>query len=422
MANTNFFPKRFFTLAATLLFVLALVLPIVKPGRADAAQLTSRKITLSSSAKGNISTDAGGTAVAPGAGGNGAKAKHTVAVTMATSTATIGSMLIMYCTDPIFQSTCTTPTGLDAANLTAATVTGLTGAAGFSLDTATTNATINSAIPANTGVCNGASSTRTNCVAVKHTTGQAQTGTPTATIAYGGGASDYIINPIDTSDNYSFYARIIVFSTTTFATQVDYGSVAASTAQHVDITAKVKEKLNFSVGTTVTAPSTTCVAFSDSGALALGDGNGVLSTTTQYAANSYFRVNTNTSGGTKIYYSGDTLKSGSFSITALTSEVTTAAGTEQFGLAIDSSDTQTGSGYSFTSLTAATGYDEGNGALGTAKFNYATGSVSTPVEIASSAGGITCDTGSVRYVANIATSTEAGIYTTTVTYIAVGTY
>jgi len=421
MANTHFFPKRFFALAATLLFVLALVLPIVKPGRADAAQLTSRKITLSSSANGSISTDAGGSAVSPGNGGNGAKAKHTVEATMATSTSTIGSILIMYCTSPIFQSTCTTPTGLDAANLTAATVTGITGAAGFSLDTATTNAAINSAIPANTGVCNGASSTRTNCVAVKHTSGQAQTGTPTATIAYGGGASDYIKNP--TSENYSFYARIIVFSDIAYATQVDYGGVATSTAQQVDITAKVQEKLNFSVGTAVTPPNgTTCTAFNDSSTLALGDGNGVLDTTTQYAKNSYFRVNTNTSGGTKIYYSGDTLKSGSFSITALTSEVTTAASTEQFGLAIDSSDTQSGSGYSFTSLTAATGYDEGNGALGTAKFNYATGSVSTPVEIASSTGGITCDTGSVRYVANIATNTEAGIYTTTVTYIAVGTY
>jgi hypothetical protein len=123
-----------------------------------------------------------------------------------------------------------------------------------------------------------------------------------------------------------------------------------------------------------------------------------------------------------VYYSADTLEAGTNDIDALSSEQTTSAGTEQFGLAIDSSDTQSGDGYSFTDLTASTDYDEGDGVLGTAEFNFDTGSVTTPVELASASDVIECDTGSVRYVANIATNTPAGIYTTTVTYIAVPTY
>lgn len=410
--------KRSSAILASLLLVVVVAIPVMVPKSTNAAQLTSRKITLSSSANGNISTDAGGNAVNPGDGGNGAKAEHTVTFTMASSGATVGSILIMYCTTPIFSSTCTTPTGMSAANLTAATVSGLTGSGGFTLDTSSSNSTINSAIPANTGVCNGAGTTRDNCVAIAHTSGQGQTLTPTATITYGGGASDYIKNP--TSDNYSFYARIVVFSDTAYSTQVDYGGVAASTAQQIDITAKVQEVLNFSVG--VGSPPGTlpgsCGALSDSGALALGDTNGVLSISTQYDGHSYFRVNTNTLNGTVIQYSGDTLKSGSNSIAALSSESTTTAGTESFGLAFDSGE----GNYSLTDLTRASGYDEGNGALGTAKFNFATASVSSPVQIASSSGPITCDTGAIRYVGNINTTTRAGIYTTTITYIATGTY
>jgi hypothetical protein len=412
----NFSKRSTYFLVAWLLS-LSVALPVLLvPSDTSAAQLTSRKIALSSSANGNISTDVAGNAVSPGDGGNGAKAEHIATFTMASSNATVGSMLIMYCTSPIFTATCTTPTGFDAASLTAATVSGLTGAGGFSLDTATTNAAINAAIPAGTGVCNGSGTTRTNCVAVRHGSGQAQTGTPTGVITYGGGAADFIKNP--TTDDYAFYARIIVFSDIAYATQVDYGGVAMSTAQQIDITAKVQEVLNFSVGATHVAPGGSCTALSDSGAVALGDVNGVLSLTTQYDAYSYFRVNTNTLNGTVIQYSGDTLESGANSITALSSEVVTAAGTESFGLSFDSAS----GNYSLTNLTRAAGYDEGNGALGTAKFNYSTASVGTPVQIASSTGAIICDTGAIRYVGNIDTTTPAGIYTTTVTYIAIGTY
>jgi hypothetical protein len=163
----------------------------------------------------------------------------------------------------------------------------------------------------------------------------------------------------------------------------------------------------------------------------------VLSTSVAYDARSYFRASSNTLGGTVIYYSGDTLKSGANSITSVglgggggTTGVSSTLGTKQFGLALDPSD----SSYSFTDLAANNGsniashlynYSQGNGTItnaGTAKFQFDTASTTTPRPIAVAAAGIACDTGTVRYIGNVSTSTPAGIYTTTITYLATGTY
>ena len=157
--------KRTTAFLAALLLVAGISVPVVVPRQTHASQLSSRSLTISSSAVGTINTDVAGNPVAAGAGGNGTKAQHTVKFTMTSSGATIQSILIMYCTSPIFQSGCSTPSNMTAQNLTSATASGQTGS--FSLDTGTSNASINASIPANTGVCNGASAVRINCVAVK---------------------------------------------------------------------------------------------------------------------------------------------------------------------------------------------------------------------------------------------------------------
>jgi hypothetical protein len=417
MSYVKQFCKRSGLLLIAFTFMAALVVgnAAISPNKASAAQLTTRSLTISSSANGSITTGN------PGEGGNGQKAKYTFGFTVPT-TGNIGSVLFEVCTTPLPGTTCTSPTGFTAANATSVTTTGTGFSTGFSVDT-TTNLT---GAPYN---CTGTTPGRTNCIAIKRTTASVTSGVA-VTAAFGGGASDYITNP--TTDNQAFFVRIVTYSDNAFATPVDAGSVASSTAQQIDITAKVQETLNFSVGSTVTAPSTTCAAFSDTGALTLGDVNGVLSFTQAYDAHSYFRVSTNAINGTKVYYSGDTLKSGSNSITAAgttqptpTTAAASAVGTSQFGLAIDSSDTQSGSGYSFTSLAATSPYTAGNGTItnaGTASFAFAPSSVTTPVQLASSSGTITCDTGSVRYLGNVSTTTPPGIYTTTVTYLAVPTY
>lgn len=408
--------------ALVLVYALLMVLGDVvlfQPTKANAAQLQSRSLTLSSSANGGISTDIAGNAAAAGSGGNGLKTAETYSFTLGTSTATVGSILIYICDDsPLpLASTCTTPTGFTAQNVSTVQTQGGSFSGAFSVDTTTANASL----PTTDGVCNGAGTTRTNCIAVKLASATAQTGTPTLTLKFGGTGSDYITNP--TTDNHTFYARILVFSATNFTGVVDRGSVANSTTQQIDITAKVQEKLNFSAGTTYVAPTASCTAFSDTGALALGDTNGVLDSSTAYDAHSYFRISTNATNGTVVQYSGDTLKSGSNSIAALSSETLSSPGSQQFGLGLDTAN----SNHSFTNLTAASGYDEASGNINptvAAKFNFSTGSVTTPVTIASVGAGnvVSCDTGDVRYIGNITAATAAGIYTTTITYLAVPTY
>ncbi len=396
---------------------------------AHASMITSRSLKLSSSANGSIST------ATPGDGGNGQKAKHTITFTMATATPTIGSIALIYCDSPIPQTSCNSSTATtgDEHNLTSATITataGTLGGTGWALDTTTTDPTIT-----NYGTCNGGTTVRNNCVLLKPTSTAASSGgTLTLQIVYGGASGSYVSNP--TTDNTTFYVRIVTFSDN-YTTVIDNGSVAQSTAAQIAITAKVQETLTFSVGSTPTAPGTTCATLTNAN-LPLGDPtNHVLSFTQAYDAHSYFRVSTNANNGTLIYYSGDTLKSGTNSIASIglaAAGTSSVPGTAQFGLAIDSSDTQTGNGYSFTSLAANNGsniaghafnYSAGNGTItsgGTAKFQFDTASVTTPDPIAVATTPIVCDTGSVRYLGNISTTTPPGIYTTTITYMAVPTY
>lgn len=403
-------------------FVAFLVIGVVNSSpKASAASLASRSMAISSSSLGNISTGAAGS------GSNGLKAKYTFTFNLGTSGSTVGSLSIMFCTSPIpATGSCTAPTGFNAANVAAIQNAGSTNLLGtVSVDTTTTN-------PSNSqGICGaGTGTTRTNCTLLKWASPTTQTGTPTITLVFGGGASDYITNPTTAG---TFFARIATYSDTGYTTLVDNGTTASSTATQISITAKVQEALNFSVGVANTvAPGTTCTAFSDSGALTIGDATNGLSATTAYDGHSYFRISTNAINGTKVYYSADTLKSGANSITAMgttqptpTTAVASSPGTSQFGLAIDSSDTQSGNGYSFSSLSATAPYAAGNGTItsgGSALFALAPSSVTTPVQIASTGNVITCDTGSVRYLANIATNTPPGIYTTSVNYIAVPTY
>lgn len=390
---------------------------------ASAAQLQSRSLSVSSSALGNVTTDVNGNTVAAGAGGNGQKTGETFTFNIAT-TSNLQTLLIEYCTNPIANTTCTSPTGFTAANVTS--VVSQTGWSGgtWAID----SSTVLTGSPYN---CSGSSPGRTNCIAISRSDpSTTETSGNTVTLGFGGGASNYITNPTTTG---TWFARITTYSDTGYATQVDYGSVASSTTTQINITAKVQETLNFSVGSTITAPGGGCTAFSDSGALTLGDSNGALNAANTFYNHSYFRIATNDLHGAVIQYSGNTLTSGGNSIASIGGSATApSAGTPQFGLAVDTHDTESGSGYSFTSLSATSPYTGGNDGSATSQsgssgslggtYAYNTGSTTSPVQIASSTTPITCDTGSVMYIANISNTTPSGLYGTTITYIAVPTY
>jgi hypothetical protein len=381
---------------AFLLFSAFAVNVLFLTPHAGAAQIINRKLAVDSSANGNIAIGAAGT------GTNGAQTTHTFTFTEGDVGDTVGSIEFLYCTTPLPGTTCTAPTGMDASTVSSV---GGTTAAGWSLGTA-----------GNAPTASRIRITRT-----------AGTITDTQNLAFGVGSTgtDYIKNP--TTDNEEFFVRITAFPDTAWTTVGgDQGTVANSTADQIDITAKVQETLNFSVGSTPTTPTSSCAALTNAN-LGLGLApDYVLDFAQAYDAHSYFRVSTNANGGTIIYYSGDTLKYGTNDINAIgTSAVASAPGTEQFGLAIDSSDTVSGDGHSFASLTATAPYAAGNGTItpaGTAQFAYDTASVTVPVQVASASGTITCDTGSIRYLGNISTTTPPGVYTTTISYIATPTY
>jgi hypothetical protein len=114
---------------------------------------------------------------------------------------------------------------------------------------------------------------------------------------------------------------------------------------------------------------------------------------------------TNATTGYTISVSGDTLKSGSNAITALASNTASSPGTAQFGLRMDA----TGGAGTVTAPYAASGYAY-------------TGTPTTPAQVASSGTVSATTTYSVHYLANIATLTQAGNYSTAHTYVATGNF
>lgn len=114
---------------------------------------------------------------------------------------------------------------------------------------------------------------------------------------------------------------------------------------------------------------------------------------------------TNATSGYVMYVSGATLTSGANTINAIGGTNTASSpGSEQFGVRYTASG---GSG-SVLAPYAASG--------------FAYNGVSSPDDIASASGATATTTYSARYLANIASNTEAGAYSTTFTYTATATY
>jgi len=195
-----------------------------------------------------------------------------------------------------------------------------------------------------------------------------------------------------------------------------------------------------------------------------------LSTSTTYGTYSYFRLSSNSSAGANIYYSGSTLSDteGDQINPMGTSATPPHIGTPQFGLALDNNYTTSpgtegvnyayeannheqgadgapsGIDASFTSDNAAvsapdvhnpqlypvipeTAYQDGtgyfdaadNGGTDTTDFAFDGNSNQIPALLAGeNTQVVDCVTGKVRYIANIAATTPAGIYTTKINYIA----
>lgn len=312
------------------------------PHIAAAAQITARKVTLGSSA---------------------ASASTTYAMNFTVPSATVlQSASFSVCTTA--SGTCSTPAGFSVSSSTlTAQPTNLGDAAGWTVSTAT------------------AGSLRLSKA------GNAAAPTGAQTVSFSN-----VVNPSAT--NSTFYVRMTTFSDATWTTPVDTGTVAASTAGQITVTASVDETLSFTLASATVALGTVLTS-------ATGSGTSTMS------------VSTNATSGYSLTYSGTTLTSGGNTITALASPTASTLDTRQFGLNLMSNSTPavgaatSGSG----SGVPATGYNTTN------LFKFNSGDT-----VASASVPTNTNTYTVSYIANINGVTAPGAYSTSLTYIATANF
>ncbi len=334
--------------------------------------LSSRSIQMSSSANGASNT------------------AYKVSFTTVTNNQNMGSVVVEFCSNtPILGDACTAPTGFDTNKATLAMFNYSGNVTGLTIDT--TNSTANK-------------------VVLTRTLGTVANGT--TTFELGNGTSNGITNPTNT--NTTFFARIITFASpdgsgNEATGSLDAGGVALSTANLLNVTAKVQETLTFCVYT-----GANCAAGGT--AVALGDSNGVLSATnTTYTNTASYDLASNALGGVAVKLKGDTLKSGSFSITpsgpTCTADTASTA-VEQFGVRISA----VGAGQS-AAAPLLYGCAANNHTFDVANTNTVYGQ-----DIVTTAGATDASTSTLELAAKAAGTTEAGVYTSTLTLIATATY
>lgn len=344
--------RQTLNLAPALLLVFALCSVVFMPHPAAALQITSRKLTLGSSAASASTT-------------------YTFDFTTAT-TSTFQSFEAQICTTA--SGACSAPSGLTTTSST------------FNSTSLSGSWTVNNGTAGSLrGSATGASST---------TNGSARQ------VVFGA-----VTNPSAT--NTTYYARITLFSDNAWSTAVDSGTVAASTATAINLSATVDETLTFCTGTSGITTS------SCSGATGSSVSFGTLSPSSTASGVSQLGVGTNGLSGFSITVNGATLTSGGNTITALASQTASSVGAEQFGLNLRDNATP----------NVGTDPDGSGTATPTANYNtvdqyrFVTGD-----SIASKNSSDQFRRFHASYIVNIDTATEAGSYTATMTYIATATF
>ena len=187
-------------------------------------------------------------------------------------------------------------------------------------------------------------------------------------------------------------------------TMTDSGSIAIEilSDDQVATTATVDESLTFSISDNAIGFGTLS---SGSARYATDDAAG--SGTDPSGGAHTLTAGTNGTGGYTITVDGATLTSGGDTITAMATEVVSSAGTEQYGLRITIAS---GPG------TVDAVYDD------TPANTFALVTGDFPDAIASAAGASADTVYEMHYLANIASNTEAGSYTSTLTYTATATF
>jgi len=215
---------------------------------------------------------------------------------------------------------------------------------------------------------------------------------------------------------------------------VDTGGVALSTAAEISITAKVYETLAFCVFQTAcgTAPNLT---LGDPTTQALSVSGAYDNNSSEYtlATNAGSGVNVSMTGTTLCRSSGANCLTGAsqYTISAIgNTEHILTTGSEQFGMCVDTVGATGGLAaavpYSDTANNCNSGLGTGTYA-GSSLFGFndsAVGGTNSAAgdQLMSSTGAVASYTGTFAFLGDIAASTEAGIYTTSLDLAATGTF
>jgi hypothetical protein len=331
---------------------LAAVLVLTVAPMAEAAGLSNRSDSMSTSQAGVMSS-------------------HVVSATTATA-ASVGSIKFEFCTAA--TGACTVPGGVVT---TSASLASQSGATGFTI--------VN-------GVNGAPYLTR-------------------AAVALGSGVPvSYQLNSITNPSaiNQTFYVRMTTYTGSDGATgPVDTGTIAASTAQPVQLTGVTPEILVFCVGTAIVSDCSTV----SGNTLDFGDFDPLVTR----SGTSVMQAQTNAANGYAITVNGTTLASGSNTITALTSQTASATSTAQFGLNLRA-NTVPGVGADPVGGAGAIGGASGN--YGTAnQYRFNSGDV-----VASAPAPTNANTFTSSYIVNIGGNQAAGVYTATMTYICTASF
>jgi hypothetical protein len=299
----------------------------------------------------------------------GATTTHSFAFSFGSPTA-IGSITLDYCTNPLPEITCDTPTGLDVSQ---SILDNQAGETGFTLNDRQAGHLLLS-----------------------------RTSTPATA------ASTYVFSNITnpTGSVGTFYVRITTFaSDDATGPETDFGAVVNSTADGVSIDTEVPPILKFCVGLTLATDCTTA----DDSLIDLGD----LVPARASKGSSQMIAATNAQFGLAIAAYGTTMTSGNNVIAALAVPTLSAPGNAQFGMNLrKNTDPAVGeepSGIGISQPT--TTYNIAN------RYMFKSGDV-----VATSPDATDVRKFTSSYIVNVPPSQVPGVYTATLTYICTATF
>jgi len=302
----------------------------------------------------------------------GATTSYTVSFRYATPQS-VGSVDMLFCNDPIPYHPCVKPTGLNVSN---AVLSHQDGETGFSILNKTANHIVLTRVP---GMISNDPSTYT---------------------------FDNIINPTDASQAFSIRLRT---HETTDATgsQIDFGSVRSQVASGIAIETQVPPMLVFCVAQQV---EDNCIGTNDNFYTDMGE----LSSKETLTAQSQMAVGTNASGGFAITANGTPMSAGTSVIDSPTTPTESKKGTNQFGINLVANNAPAvGEDPEGIWANAITSPDYGV----PNHYKYVPGDV-----VAYSPNVSLMKKFTVSYIVNSSDNLRAGVYSTTITYIASGRF